>query len=184
MNQIRKALISAFLFNTLSVSLWPAVPAQSRRPMAPADILRIATIGDAQISPDGEWVVYTVSTTEGEQNLSPLWLVHAVERFAVNPPAIPLPEQRRNPDLLRNPSRPLLPAGWNATAPRWSPDGKSVAFLSTHDGQHGIWISGPERSLPRFVAAVRETNFFITYAGESFAWSADAKMIAYISASE
>lgn len=37
---------------------------------------------------------------------------------------------------------------------------------------------------PRFVAAVRSTNFFITYAGESFAWSPDSRMIAFISAGE
>ena len=39
-------------------------------------------------------------------------------------------------------------------------------------------------SAPRFVAAVKDTNFFITYAGEPFAWSPDSKSIAFISASE
>ncbi len=36
------------------------VTAQTRRPMAPADILRIANVSDAQISPNGEWIVYTM----------------------------------------------------------------------------------------------------------------------------
>ena len=184
-NSIRKLLVSVLLFGTLTSSFWPAtVRGQPRRPMTPADILRIANVGDAQISPNGDWVVYTVSTTEGDQTANTLWLVRAGERFSNVPPTSRQPEQRRNWDLPRIPARPFLPQGWNATNPRWSPDAKNIAFLSTHDGQHGIWVSGPERRIPRLVAAVRETNFFITYAGESFAWSPDSKMIAYVSASE
>jgi len=184
MRQIRKALISAaFLFSTLGVSCLPSVLGQ-RRPLTPADILRVANVSDAQISPNGDLVVYTVSTTEGEQTVSTLWLVRAGERLANVQPTSRQPEQRRNWELPRIPTRPLLPQGWNASNPRWSPDGKNIAFLSTHDGQHGIWVSGPERRIPRFVAAVRDTNFFITYGGESFAWSPDSKMIAYVTATE
>ena len=49
MNQIRKAFVSALMFSTLSVSLWPSVHAQPRRPMVPADILRVANVGDDMI---------------------------------------------------------------------------------------------------------------------------------------
>src|SRR3989441_2237742 len=161
-----------------------SINAQPRRPMMPADILRIASISDEEVSPDGEWVVYTVSTTDGNQTVSTLWLVRPGERFFRIPPSGRPAEQRRNLETPITPGRPLLPSGWNATNSRWSPDGKSIAFVSTHDGQHGIWITDLAGRVPRFVATVRETNFFITYAGESFAWSADSKMIAYISASE
>ncbi|PYS38195.1 MAG: hypothetical protein DMF71_17220, partial [Acidobacteria bacterium] len=114
--------------------LCAAVPAQSRRSMAPADILRIPTVGDAQISPSGDWIVYTVTTVDAEPNASTLWLVRASERLGVIPlPGRP-PEVRRTPDVLRNPARPLLPSGWNASTPRWSPDGKTIAFISTHEG--------------------------------------------------
>src|SRR5947207_755183 len=177
----KRALLVAII---LASVLCATAPAQSRRSMAPADILRIPTVGDAQISPSGDWIVYTVTTVDAEPNASTLWLVRASERLGVIPlPGRP-PEVRRTPEVFRNPARPLLPSGWNASTPRWSPDGKTIAFISTHEGQHGIWISGPERSIPRFVAPVRETNFFITYAGESFAWSPDSKMIAYVSAGE
>lgn len=152
--------------------------------MSPADILRVANVGDPQISPAGEWVVYTVSTIEGNQTTSTLWLVRAGERLSANPPTSRQPEQRRNWDTPRNPARPLLPPGWSGANARWSPDGKNIAFLSTHEGQHGIWVTTPGARMPRLVAATRDTNFFITYAGESFAWSPDSKMIAYISATE
>lgn len=185
MNQIRTVLAIIVVLSALLASLFPEmVQAQSRRSMSAADILRVATVSDPQISPNGDWVAYTVSTTEGEQTVSTLWLVRFGERLSAIPPTSRQPEQRRNWEPSRNPARPLLPAGWSAANPRWSPDGKSIAFLSTHDGQHGIWVSGPERRIPRFVAVVRETNFFITYAGESLAWSPDSKMVAYVSASE
>jgi dipeptidyl aminopeptidase/acylaminoacyl peptidase len=179
MNSKRILLAAALLVPLLVDTGWA-----QRRLLSPADILRVATVGDAQISPNGDWVVYTVATTEGDQTVSTLWLVRAGERLSANPPTSRQPEQRRNWDLQRNPARPLLPSGWSGGNPRWSPDGKSIAFLSTREGQRGIWITGPERRIPRFVAAVRETNFFITYAGESFVWSPDSRMIAYISAGE
>lgn len=183
MNSKRNLLATLLLLISL-IPFGDRVQAQGRRPMSPPDLLRVANVSDAQISPNGDWVVYTLSTVEGEQMVSILWLVRAGERISANPPTSRQPEPRRNWDLPRNPARPMLPAGWSAANPRWSPDGKSIAFLSRHGGQHGIWVSGPDGRIPRLVAAVRETNFFITYAGESFAWSPDSKMIAYVSASE
>src|SRR6266571_4943866 len=72
-------LLLPFLF-VLSIN------AQPRRAMMPADILRIASINDPQVSPDGEWFVYTVSTTDGNQTLSTLWLVRPGERLFRIPP--------------------------------------------------------------------------------------------------
>src|SRR6266850_3610494 len=184
MNPKLRAIAGVLLISLLGVSLCASLHAQSRRPMAPADILRVANVSDAQISPNGDWVVYTVSTIEGDQSVSTLWLVRLGERVFNVPPTSRQPETRRNWDLIRTAGRTLLPPGWNGANPRWSPDGKSIAFLSTHDGQRGIWVSAPERRIPRLVAAVRDTNFFITYAGESFAWSPDSRMLAYISATE
>ncbi|HKN84924.1 MAG TPA: hypothetical protein VJW17_15880, partial [Pyrinomonadaceae bacterium] len=159
------------------------VRAQPRR-LTPADILRVATVSDAQISPTGEWIVYSVSTVDGDQTTSTLWIVRVGERLSAAPPTSRQPEQRRNWETLRYVGRPLLPPTWNATNPRWSPDGKNIAFFATREGQRGIWITGPMRAVPRLITAVRETNFFITYAGEPFAWSPDSRMIAYVSASE
>ncbi len=180
MNSNRNRVTAALLVSLLAITVWP----QARRPMAPADILRLTNVSDAQISPNGDWVVYTVSTIEGDQTVSVLWLVRASERISNIPPTSRQPEQRRNWEAPRISSRPLLPPGWSGANPRWSPDGKSIAFFSSHEGQHGIWVSGLDRRIPRLVATVRDTNFFITYAGESFVWSPDSRMIAYVSATE
>src|SRR5215217_5247405 len=63
------------LFFVLALLLVP-VPcfAQSRQMMRPADIVRVASVGDAQISPNGQWVVYTVSSIEEDKNVSTLWI--------------------------------------------------------------------------------------------------------------
>ena len=174
-------LCARCFFLTLSFTL--IVSAQSRRPMSPADILSVANVSDAQISPSGDWVAYTVSTVEGDATRSTLWLVRVASE--VSPAARTLPDVTpTSVDQSRQPSTPLLPAGWYASTPRWSPDGKNIAFLAEHEGLSGIWIVALDRRQPRFIVPLHDTNFFITYAGESFAWSPDGKMIAYISAAD
>jgi dipeptidyl aminopeptidase/acylaminoacyl peptidase len=170
----------------LSVLLSVSSVAQPRRAMIPADILRVANVTDAQIAPNGQWVVYTVSGVDDEKNVSTLWLARiGPEPFVVTPSQ---PLQRRTvpyidwPDI-RSAPRPLLPSGWNASTPRWSPDGNSIAFLSRKDEQDGLWVVKLEKpEAPRFIAPVQSTNFFITYAGAVFDWSPDSRRIAYISA--
>lgn len=164
--------------------------AQSRRAMTPADILRVAVVSDAQISPNGEWIVYTVSATESDATRPTLWLARVTPDQDRNPPTSrPAPTTRESdqvrdwPDVRRQPI-PLLPANWNGSTPRWSPDSSQIAFLTAHEGQSGIWQTDVSKPMPKFVAEVESTNFFITYAGETFAWSPDSKRIAYISASE
>lgn len=159
------------------------------RPMAPADILRIASVSDAQLSPNAQWVAYTVSTIETERTNSTLWLARAGVDLAPNPTsrsatATSQPLQPSEGSEVRYPPTPLLPPGWTAATARWSPDSMTIAFLANHEGLNGIWVTNIGRREPRFIAAVQGTNFFITYAGESFTWSPDSKRIAYISATE
>jgi dipeptidyl aminopeptidase/acylaminoacyl peptidase len=151
------------------------------RLLGPADILRNGNVGDPQISPDGERVVYTATTVDGNSNVTRLWMARVGENLAFQPTSR-LPEQRRENSPRRFFASPLLSPTWNAANPRWSPDGKRIAFLATHENEHGIWVISLDNRVPRFVAAVQDTNFFITYAGEPFAWSPDSRSIAYISA--
>ena len=158
--------------------------------MTPADIVRVANVTDAQISPNGQFVVYTVSTVADDKTISTLWIARLLpETIPVQPTAQPTPRgpSTRNvpyvdwPELRIAP-RTLLPAGWSASTPRWSPDGNSIAFLSQQEELDGLWVVKLDKPEPRFIATITATNFFITYAGEPFAWSPDSKRIAYISA--
>jgi dipeptidyl aminopeptidase/acylaminoacyl peptidase len=158
--------------------------AQPRLPMRVADIVKVAGVTDAQMSPNGQWVVYAVSSIEDDQNVSTLWLA----RPTFGAPPIPTPRPSPRPPFpyadwpdLRSSPRLLLP-GWNASSPRWSPDGSSIAFLSKHDDLEGLWVVKLDKPEPRFLAPITATNFFITYAGESISWSPDSHRLAYISA--
>jgi dipeptidyl aminopeptidase/acylaminoacyl peptidase len=85
------------------------------RGMVPADLTRIRFVGDAQVSPDGRTVAFVVTTLSEERDeyLSQIWLVDTAggepRRFTAGP--------RRD------------------TAPRWSPDGTRLAFVSERDAK-------------------------------------------------
>jgi dipeptidyl aminopeptidase/acylaminoacyl peptidase len=139
-------------------------PVRAQRGMTPADTLRVAAVGDPQISPDGSWVVYTVSTTEEGGPRTALWLARA--------------------DDVRRAPETLLPAEWNASRPRWSPDGRRLAFVAARAQQSGLWVVSLSDRRPRFIAEMRSSNFHIPYAGETFSWSPDGRRVAYIHATE
>ena len=163
------------------------VNAQPRRPITPPDILRVAAVSDPQISPNGNWVIYTVSTVDDDKNINVLWLARADAPFTQPTPIPTPPPGRRPPPLIEWPEprvqpSPLLASGWSASNPRWSPDGNTIAFLANHEGVDGLWTITLSRREPKLIATIQSTNFFITYAGEPFSWAPDSKRIAYISA--
>jgi len=71
----RAALLLALCSASASAS---AQPAQPRR-MSFDDVLAMKAVGDAQVSPDGRWVAYTVTRADLELNASDsdVWLVAA-----------------------------------------------------------------------------------------------------------
>src|SRR5215211_7231058 len=174
-----------FLFTFASMLLAITCVAQSRQPMRAADVLRVVNVSDAQMSPNGQWVVYSVSSVEEDKSISSLCLVRPGMESYTFPNPIPTP-RRPIPYTewvdIRSMPRQLLPPGWSASNPRWSPDSNSIAFLARHDDQSGLWIVRLDKPEPRFLASITSTNFFIPYAGESFSWSPDSRRIAYISA--
>jgi dipeptidyl aminopeptidase/acylaminoacyl peptidase len=153
--------------------------------MTPADTLRVANVGEAQIAPDGSAVCYTVSTVEGNATRASLWCAHLGDERAASLAASPASPPRRAP-------LQVLGGDWNVSRPRWSPDGRRLAFVATRGEQSGLWVVSPPRGerpsspppQPRFVAPVRSTNFHLPYAGESFAWSPDGRRLAFVHATE
>lgn len=89
--------------------------AQTRRPLQPDDIFEIKNVGDPRISPDGQWIAYTVSTLDRKEDSSDtdIFMVSTDGGAPIKLTASKKPE----------------------TSPRWSPDGRYLAFLSSRDGK-------------------------------------------------
>src|SRR5437016_5517515 len=109
------------------------------------DYFQIRRVSDPQVSPDGQFVTYTVETAllKEDKNEDRIWMVSTKGGDAI----------------------PLTAAGASSSHARWSPDGRSIAFLSARDeGKAQVWL------LPRWGGeAERLTD---TPQGvEDFAWS-------------
>jgi dipeptidyl aminopeptidase/acylaminoacyl peptidase len=83
------------------------------QPLSPDIVRRQVVIGAAALSPDGERVAYTRRVVAGDGYRTDLWLV---------------PRAGGRP-------RPLTHGRWSDTAPAWSPDGATIAFLSDRRGR-------------------------------------------------
>ena len=85
------------------------------RGMIPADLFRMQWISDARIAPDGRTLAFTVTRLDEEADdyRSAIWIVPADGSA---------------------PPRRFTSGGGKDSAPRWSPDGTRLAFLSDRDG--------------------------------------------------
>jgi dipeptidyl aminopeptidase/acylaminoacyl peptidase len=99
-----------------------------QRPMTFADFAAVKNVGDPQISPDGQWVLYSVRTTNVDANTRAT--VTKLARIGV------ASEGTRGEAFGLAPLQ-FPDAKTRASEARWSPDGKRVAYIA--GGQ--LWIA-------------------------------------------
>jgi dipeptidyl aminopeptidase/acylaminoacyl peptidase len=125
----------------------------NRRPITVQDLISIHRVSDPQISPDGQWVAYTVATPDVPANrLSKnIWIV---------------PARGGDPRQLTHTGRD--------ERPRWSPDGKMVAFLSSRDGSTQIYAMPFDGGEPTCITS-------LSAGADNELWSPDGNSLAFVS---
>lgn len=126
-----------------------------KRPVALEDVLRFKLAGDTQISPDGRKVVFCVKQIDQEKNkyFSSLWMA----------------------DTETGECREFTADGHSDGEPRWSPDGKTISFVSDRDKPKSqIYLISADGGEARPLTKMEEGSF------QGLAWSPDGTRIAFL----
>jgi dipeptidyl aminopeptidase/acylaminoacyl peptidase len=143
------ALPICLLFFALPIS------AADKRPMTIDDLFKFKRVADPQISPDGKWVAYVITTVDlpANKSASSIWLAAtdgSTRRALTNAP------------------------GKKDKHPRWSPDGKQILFESNRSGDGQLWLIDMNGGEARQITSIS------TEASNGI-WSRDGKKVAFVS---
>ncbi|HET7550519.1 MAG TPA: S9 family peptidase [Gemmatimonadaceae bacterium] len=140
---------------TVTLAAPLAAQAPSRRPIRPADVYNIRSVGDPQLSPDGKWVAYSVSSVDSakDRNVSHIWMTswdgtHTIQATTSN---------------------------GSESSPHWSPDGRYLSFLSSRGGADGsqLWLMNRLGGEAEMVSHVKGGI-------SEYAWSPDGKRLVFV----
>jgi dipeptidyl aminopeptidase/acylaminoacyl peptidase len=143
-------LLSLCIYQAAAAADAPAV----HRTLTPDDFYGVQDVTDPQVSPDGLWVAYVVTSNdrEADEARSALWMVSwdGSQRLA------------------------LTSAADGTGNPRWSPDGRYLAFVATPAGSEQAQImlldrrGGDARALTSVTGEIGE-----------YAWAPDGKRLVF-----
>jgi dipeptidyl aminopeptidase/acylaminoacyl peptidase len=131
-----------------------AAYAQAKHPMTFDDMIKLHRVSGMTVSQDGKWVAYSVATPDLEANrsVSNIWVVSTSSGAPVQ-----------------------VTQGGRDNSPAWSPDGKTLAFLSGRDGNSQVYllsmVGGEAKKLTK-----------LSTGADLFHWSPDGRTIAFTSA--
>src|SRR5712692_5825680 len=117
------------------------------------DMIKLHRIAEPQVSRDGKWVAYTVSTPDLEANrgVSNIWVISTAGGAAMQ-----------------------LTQSGHDSSPAWSPDGKTLAFLSSRSGESQVYLLSMEGGEAHALTK-------LSTGADIGKWSPDGKTIAFTS---
>jgi len=136
----------------LATSAWAQNP--TKHAMTFDDLMAVQRVGEPQISPDGRAVVYTVGATDMDANR----VAHNVWVVSTAPGSQP---------------RQLTQTGHD-TRPQWSPDGKTIAFLSSREGAPQVYVMPAQGGNAKKITS-------LSTGADNEKWSPDGRSIAFTS---
>jgi dipeptidyl aminopeptidase/acylaminoacyl peptidase len=138
------------------VSLLAAQSGAALRAMTIEDLIVAPRVADPQLSPDGRTVLFAKTTTDGKTG-------------------------RRNSDIWSVPAdgsgdaKALITGEKTENTPRWSPNGKRIAFLANRDGATQVYVADADGS------SVRKVTSLAAGAQPPLVWSSDGERITFVS---
>ena len=137
-------VVTTYLFlNTSAQTYWQ-----------PSQVLKMKNISSLSVSPDGSKIAYAVRealmTDDASEYINTIYVAGADGKNTVQ--------------LTRNAK--------NNTTPKWSPDGKWIAFLSNRDGKNNIYLIAVAGGESEKITDVKTAD-------RNFQWSPDDRAIAF-----
>jgi dipeptidyl aminopeptidase/acylaminoacyl peptidase len=124
------------------------------RTLRPDDVFALRSAGDPQASPEGKWVAFTVTHMDAKEDESDTDIYMA--------------------PLAGGPALRLTASRKPEKSPRWSPDGRWLAFLSGRQGKKTqVWLMSREGG-----EALQLTSYQASVS--SLAWSPDSTRLALV----
>lgn len=145
----------------LAVALTAPIHAQSttpaRRPFTAPDLHALKGVADPQIAPDGGWVAYTVSTDDvaEDRKVSDLWMTSWDGQTTIRLTSTPKVSEH---------------------TPRWSPDGRFLAFLSSRGDSSDadqLWLLNRRGGEAEQVTSVKPGI-------DDYVWSPDGNRLVFV----
>jgi dipeptidyl aminopeptidase/acylaminoacyl peptidase len=151
---MRRLFLVFFVF----VSFTFSAVAQAKHAFTFEDMMKLKRVGEPVVSPDGKWVLFSVVDVDLEANTKTphIWIV----------------------PTAGGQEREII-ADQDGDRPRWAPDGKRFAFISTKEGGSQVWVADFDGATAAVSAVHKFTSIATEAEGEL--WSPDGNSILFTS---
>jgi dipeptidyl aminopeptidase/acylaminoacyl peptidase len=139
----------------LMAVLTAAGVAQKKHALTAEDMIEMKRLDHVSVSPDGQWIAYNVRQYRIASN------TYASNVFLTS--------------IDGKTTRQLTYSAYRDMRPEWSPDGRSLAFVSNRTGSFQIYLMSVDGGEPRRLTDLSTPVNF----GNGLVWSPDGRMLAF-----